>query len=86
GAAVLFAAQAQLGAGPNNVLQRVASMPAVPARPVPLPPSLQQWLAEAQSEAAAAHRGGFEPVYVFAPRALHDGKSKKGKSLPPAGV
>lgn len=82
GAAVLFAAQEQIGSGLKSGKPRADGLTAASARPVQLPPSLQQWLAEAQSEAIASQRGGFEAVYVFTSRVLHDGKSKKGKSLP----
>ena len=82
GAAVLFAAQEQIGSGLKSGIVRADGLTAAYPRPVPLPPSLQQWLSEAQSEAIASQRGGFEPVYVFTSRVLHDGKSKKGKSLP----
>ena len=82
GAAVLFAAQEQIGSGLKSGMTRVNELTAASVRPVPLPPSLQQWLSEAQSEAVANQRGSFELVYVFTSRVLHDGKSKKGKSLP----
>ena len=84
-AAVLFAAQARqssaLGTSPH--LARVA--PQVSARPVPLSQPLLQWLTEAQNETLVAKRSVFDLVYVFVPRALHDGKARKGKSLPIAG-
>lgn len=85
GAAALFAAQAQQSTAPGTLsdLQRIA--PQASPRPVPLPQPLQQWLAEAQSEVLAAGRSVFDLVYVFAPRALHDGKARKGKALPVAG-
>jgi hypothetical protein len=81
GAAALFAAQAQQSTAPGTLpdLQRIAP-PALP-RPVPLPQPLQQWLADAQSEVLAAGRSVFDLVYVFAPRALHNGKARKGKPL-----
>lgn len=82
GAAVLFAAQAQLASAPGTSSRPLRMVPAAPSRPVPLPPSLQQWLAETQSETSTARGGAFDLVYVFSPRALHDGKSRKGKALP----
>ncbi|BCA59508.1 DEAD/DEAH box helicase [Sphingomonas sp. HMP6] len=84
-AAVLFAAQALQSSalGTSAHLARIA--PQVSARPVPLSQPLLQWLAEAQDEIQAAKRSVFDLVYVFVPRALHDGKARKGKSLPIAG-
>ena len=84
-AAVLFAAQALQSSalGTSAHLARVA--PQVCTRPVPLSQPLLQWLAEAQDEIQAAKRSVFDLVYVFVPRALHDGKARKGKSLQIAG-
>ncbi|MBC7476713.1 MAG: DEAD/DEAH box helicase, partial [Pseudorhodobacter sp.] len=41
----------------------------------------QQWLSETQAEATSRTRGTWDLAYVFSPRALHDGKSRKGKAL-----
>jgi hypothetical protein len=46
---------------------------------------LQQWLSESQAEATLRARGTCDLAYVFSPRALHDGKSRKGKALPISG-
>jgi superfamily II DNA or RNA helicase len=85
GAAVLFAAQAQLCSAPGMPPHLARIAPHALTRPVPLPQPLQQWLAEAQSDVLAAGRGTSDLVYIFTPRALHDGKSSKGKSAPMAG-
>ena len=84
GAAVLFAAQARQSSAPgvSKHLARIA--PQVSARPVPLSQPMLLWLAEAQSEVEAAKRSVFDLVYVFVPRALHDGKTRKSKVLPVA--
>ncbi|QYE37138.1 DEAD/DEAH box helicase (plasmid) [Polymorphobacter sp. PAMC 29334] len=85
GAAVLFAVQARQSTAPGASPHLARVAPIASTRPVPLPQPLLQWLAEAQSEVQAAKRSVFDLVYVFAPRALHDGKSKKGKAPPAAG-
>lgn len=82
GAAVLFAAQNQLSAVPGMSLHHARLVPDPSSRQMPLPQPLLQWLAEAQSETAAAKRDVFDLLYIFAPRALHDGKSRKGQALP----
>ena len=87
GAAVLFAAQANaaLGAdGPSGSVQPRIVPKATP-KPPPLPVPLQQWLSETQAEATLRARGTCNLAYVFSPRALHDGKSRKGKALPISG-
>lgn len=82
GAAVLFAAQAQQSTAPDKSPHLARIAPQALTRPVPLPQPLQHWLAEAQIEVQVAGRSVFDLVYVFAPRALHDGKSRKGKAVP----
>jgi len=87
GAAVLFAAQSSAGSDPDaqsgSAQRRV--LPKATPKPPPLPAPLQQWLSETQAEAALRTRGTFNLTYVFSPRALHDGKSRRGKALPITG-
>jgi superfamily II DNA or RNA helicase len=82
GAAVLFAAQASIdarGYGPSASAQpRI--VPNASSVPPPMPASLQQWLSETQAEATRRARGTCDLVYVFSPRALHAGKSRKGRA------
>lgn len=81
GAAVLFAAQAQLASATGAASHALSAVSLLPDRPVPLPQALQQWVIETQTETLAAQRGTFPLVYVFVPYLLHDGKSRKGKAL-----
>lgn len=84
GAAVLFAAQASAapdGDGRSRTA-RPRIVPNATLKPPPLPAPLQQWLSETQAHAALRTRGTCDLVYVFAPRSLHDGKSRKGKASP----
>lgn len=85
GAAVLFAAQSQQSSEPGTSLHLARVAPQASTRSVPLSQPLLQWLAEAQHDILAAKRSVFDLVYVFVPRALHDGKTRKGKSFPIAG-
>ena len=87
GAAVLFAAQASAASGadgPSGAVQ-LRIVPKAASKPPPLPAPLQQWLSETQAEATLRARGTCNLAYVFSPRALHDGKSRKGKALPTSG-
>jgi superfamily II DNA or RNA helicase len=80
GAAVLFAVQAQMATrrGPDSAVSH--SAPLVPKPVVPLPHSLVQWLADAKNEATIIQRDLPELVYIFSTRAMHEGKSTKGKA------
>lgn len=83
GAAVLFAAKASAASdadGPLSALKPGIVSKAA-SKPPSLPAPLQQWLSETQAEATLRARGTFDLAYVFSPRALHDGKSRKGKAL-----
>ena len=82
GAAVLFAAQAQLASATGAATHASPAVSLQPDRPAALPPALQQWVIETQTETLAAQRGISPLVYVFVPRLLHDGKNRKGKALP----
>lgn len=87
GAAVLFAAQARAASDADGSLGAVQPriVPNAASKPLPLPAPLQQWLSETQAEATVRTRGTVDLAYVFSPRALHDGKSRKGKALPISG-
>ena len=83
GAAVLFAAQASAASDADGPLGAVEPriVPKAASKPPPLPAPLQQWLSETQAEATSRTCGTYDLVYVVSPRALHDGKSRKGKAL-----
>ena len=89
GAAVLYAAMAELSLGGHVPAIQLADQPksAPAARPAPLPQPLLFWLSEAQAKAPVRAPLAPDIAYVFRPRALHPIKKAKGKpASPPADI
>jgi superfamily II DNA or RNA helicase len=89
GAAVLYAAMAELSPGGHvpaiELADRARSAPG--ARPAPLPQPLLFWLSDARAKAPERTPLAPDIAYVFRPRALHPIRKAKGKpASPPADI
>ncbi len=84
GAAVLYAAQAQMEVGVQISIPAAIAKPVSPPqlKTAPLPHPLFFWLAEAQSYGPMRQASANDVVYVLAPHTLHTVKKVKGQQAP----